>query len=188
MKIATTLLKSASPYSQSRYVDLEEEPKKDKETHVDYEKRTWRRRLHTNEEGYVIIPPTALKNCICDAAKYLGKQIPGKGKSTYTKHFEAGVLVTEPLVLSIKADKVQPIKLFLPSTGIRGDGKRVTKFMPFIPSWEGIVTWTILDEIITESVFTEVLTEGGKFIGMGFFRPIRNGYYGRFTVESVEWQ
>lgn len=188
MKTAVTLLKSVSPYSQSRHIDPEDYPKHEKETSIDYERRIWRERMHVGTDGNVFIPPTAFKNCLSEAAKYLSLQIPGKGKATYTKHFEAGVLVTEPLVLPLKPADVQPIKLFLPPSGKRGDGKRVTKYMPFIPEWIGQVEWSILDETITQTVFTKVLEEAGKFIGIGFFRPIRNGYYGRFSVVKVTWK
>ena len=36
------------------------------------------------------------------AAKYLGKQIPGRGKATFTKHFVSALLVTAPLILPLK--------------------------------------------------------------------------------------
>jgi hypothetical protein len=92
VKIATASLKSVSPYSQSRYYS-EAVPKLPKEGADDYERRTWRNRMHVGSDGQVFIPPMSFKNCIAEVAKYLGRQIPGKGKSTYTKHFEAGVLV-----------------------------------------------------------------------------------------------
>lgn len=188
MKTAIAHLKSAAPYSQSRYIDPTETPKLEKENSSDYEKRVWRKRLHSTEDGFVFIPPTAFKNCLSEAAKFLSLQIPGKGKATYTKHFEAGVLVVEPLILPIKAEAVDCQKLFLPSTGVRGDGKRVVKFMPFIPNWAGKVEFVVMDETVTEEVFTKVLTEAGKFIGIGTFRPRNNGYFGRFDVVKVEWK
>src|SRR5262245_66011200 len=86
MIIATAELEGISPYSQSKHHIT---PKKERELPKDYEERTWRERLHVNKDGYVFIPPMAFKNCIAEIAKFLGVQIPGKGKSTYTKHFEA---------------------------------------------------------------------------------------------------
>lgn len=184
MKTAICRLKSAAPYSQSKHIDAE---KLDKETADAYEKRTWRERMHVNEDGNVFIPPMAFKNCLSEAAKYLSIQIPGKGKSTYTKHFEAGVLVTDPLDLGIKASEVPGLWLYVPSDGVRGGSKRVSKCFPLIKEWSGEVTFHILDETVTQDVFTKVLTEAGKFIGVGFFRPRNNGYYGRFTVEEILW-
>lgn len=184
MFIAKAHLKSLSPYSQSRYHST---PKKDKESPADYEKRVWRQRMHTTDDGLVFIPPMAFKHCIAEVAKYLSEKIPGKNRQTYTKHFKAGVLVTEPLVLDIRAEDVQPNVLFVPSNGQAGSGSRVEKIFPMIPSWEGVVEFMILDETLTEDVFKRHLEQAGQFIGVGTFRPINNGYFGRFEVIGFEW-
>ena len=184
MKTVVATLKSVSPYSQSRYHGTD---KLDREIPKDYEARTWRERLHVNEDGYVFIPPMAFKNSLSEAAKFMSIQIPGKGKATYTKHFEAGILVTDPLVLPVKKDDVPGEWLFLPSDGKRGGGKRVEKCYPVIHEWSGDVTFYVLDEIISEDVFREHLGRSGQFIGLGRFRPRNNGYYGRFEVEKVQW-
>lgn len=188
MKTATAHLKSVSPYSQSRHINSDEFPKLDKEGPRDYEKRAWRERCHVNDEGNVFIPPMAFKNCVAEAAKYLSIQIPGKGKATYTKHIEAGVLVVDPLPLPIRKDTIDGEWLFLPSDGVRGSGKRVDKCYPVIRKWEGAVQFLIFDDTVTREVFEHILREAGKFIGIGRFRPRNNGYYGRFDVESVDWK
>ncbi len=61
------------------------------------------------------------------------------------------------------------------------------KSFPYIPEWEGIATFYIADETITEDVFKYHLQQAGKFIGLGRFRVRNNGYYGRFKVESIDW-
>jgi hypothetical protein len=129
----------------------------------------------------------SFKNCISEAAKFLGMQIPGKGKATYTKHFEAGILVPEPVVLPVLAKDVEGIWLYVPSDGRRGGSKRVWKCFPVLQEWTGDVTFLVLDETITEEVFRYHLEQAGKFIGIGFFRPRNNGYYGRFAVERIQW-
>ena len=184
MKKVIAHLQSTAPYGQSRHYVV---PKLEKESAAAYEERTWRGRMHTNSNGNVFIPPTAFKNCLSEAAKYLSMQIPGKGKSTYTKHFEAGVMVIDPVELPIKAQDVQGLWLFVPADGKRGSGKRVDKCFPVIPAWEALVTFYVLDETITETVFRQHLEEAGKFIGIGFFRPRNNGFYGRFEVIEIEW-
>jgi len=184
MLICKVTLESTSPYSQGK---LMVEEKRDRELPADYETRTWRKRLHTNANGNVLIPPMAFKNCLSEAAKFLGLQIKGKGKSTYTRHFESGVLVTEPMILGTKATDVEGEWLFVPSDGKRGGGRRVMKCFPRIEAWMGEVTFYILDPLITKDIFQLVLTEAGKFIGLGRFRPQCNGYYGRFQPVEIEW-
>ncbi len=184
MKKVIVKLKSVSPYSQGRYHNTE---KLEKESHADFEKRTWRNKLHVDKDGQVFIPPMAFKNCLAGCAKYLSVQIPGKGKATYTKHFEAGVMVTEPVRIGIKSDDVQPNCLFVPSDGRRGGSKRVEKYFPLIQEWAADVVFYVLDETITEEVFKYHIEQAGKFIGVGVFRPRNNGYYGRFEVVEVKW-
>ena len=185
MHTAICKLKSMSPYSQSKYI---QEKKNRDETHSDFEKRIWIQRCHWDDEGKLYIPPMSVKNCLSESAKYKSIQIPGKGKSTYTKHFEAGVLVVDPLVLDITQDTIKHEWLHVPSDGRRGGTTRVEKCFPLIPSWQGEVEFLILDEIITQEVFEEHLRDAGSFIGIGRFRPRNNGFYGRFTVESVVWK
>lgn len=183
MITARATLQSMSPYSQSKYLG---EKKTRDETHEEFEKRTWRNRMHT-KDGEVFIPPMSFKNCLSEAAKYKSIQIPGKGKSTYTKHFEAGVLCVEPLMLGVKADDVEGEWLFVPSDGKRGGTSRVEKCFPVIRDWSGVVEYLVFDETVTEDVFRLHLEDAGKFIGVGRFRPRNNGFYGRFKVENLEW-
>jgi len=185
MKIARATIESVSPYSQSRFHNT---TKESKELADAYEQRTWREKLHYNGEGYVVIPAMAFKNCISEVAKFLSVQIPGKGKSTYTKHFEAGILVLEDSVLPVKKEDVQPQSLFVPADGVRGSGKRVMKVFPRIePGWQVVVEFVIYDDIITEDVFLHHLKQAGQLIGIGTFRVRNNGTHGRFKVVKLEW-
>lgn len=185
MKRAVVSIKGMSPYSQSRYIKVE---KKEKELASDFEARTWRERMHSDKAGNVIIPPMAFKNCLSEAAKFLQCQIPGKGKSTYTKHFEAGVLVNSPLTLSIKKNDVHGEWLFVPASGKRGDGKRVERCFPVIHDWGGDIEFFIIDDTITEEPFRYHIEQAGQLIGIGRFRPRNNGYYGRFKVIDVKFE
>jgi hypothetical protein len=163
-------------------------PRNTGETHDAYEQRTWRERLHVDANGEVFIPPTALKNCLAEVAKYLSESVPGKGKATFTKHFEAGIMVVDPLCLGIKADTVQGERLFVPSDGKRGSGSRVWKVFPVIQKWQTHATIIVLDPVLTAKPqkVQEYLEHAGKFIGMGRFRPRNNGFYGRFTIKDFK--
>lgn len=184
MRKAIAELESMTNYSQSKYI---REKKPRDETHADFEKRVWKERVHWGDDGKAFIPPMCFKNCLSDAAKYKSIQIPGKGKSTYTKHFEAGVLVLAPLVLDVTRETLEHEWYHVPSDGRRGGTTRVEKCFPLIRKWIGVVEFLVLDECITAEVFCEHLKDAGSFIGIGRFRPRNNGYYGRFKVNSVEW-
>jgi hypothetical protein len=183
---AIARLRGISPYSQSRYHETE---KLDKELADAYELRTWMEKLWVDKDGIVFIPQMAFKNCVTEAAAFKGLQIPGKGKSTYRKHFESGFIVLEPSSLGIKKQDVPKETYFVPADGVRGSGKRVRKHFPVISEgWEANVVFNVLDPIITQDVFKEHLAEAGMFIGIGRFRPSHNGFYGRFEIMKWKWE
>ena len=187
MKIAIVQITGKTPYSQSANIDKLEHPERPKESKDDYERRTWHHRMHVTSDGRVEIPSTAISGAVKAAARRLQIQVPGKGKTQYTKYFEAGIDVAGPLVLEVKAADVACDRLFVPSDGKPGGGKRVWRYFPRIDRWGGEVTFYILDDIITESVFGQVLRSAGLLVGLGRFRPENRGFYGRFTVDSIRW-
>jgi len=182
---ATAHLKSSSPYSQSKVIT---EPKLPRETHDDYEKRTWRQRLHTTGDGKVFIPASSFTKALQEAAKFLAIPIPGQGRALYTKSFESAVMVLDPLILPVTADDVKGETLHVPSDGRRGGTKRVWQTSPRIDAWEGDVTSLIYAPIIPKDVFERVLVASGLLIGIGRYRPRNTGTYGRYTVESLRWE
>lgn len=184
MKIVEVDLVSRSPYSQSR---MHDEPKPDKETHDDYEARTWRHKCTTDAEGNVVIPAMAFKQALDAVARRMGIQIPGKGKSTYTKHFVGGVICESDVAIGYHRDTVPMQKINANSDGVRGSGKRVTRLFPQVPSWSGTARFLILDDTVTSEIFEKHLVEAGRFIGIGRFRPEKGGLNGRFEPTGFRW-
>jgi hypothetical protein len=45
----------------------------------------------------------------------------------------------------------------------------------------------VLDAIITEQIFREMVDLAGLFIGLGQFRPEKGGTNGRFRIEKLVW-
>lgn len=184
---ATATVEGFAPLQFGRYHEAD---KLEKESNDDYEARTWLEKLHVDKDGQVFIPPMAFKRCLDRTAKYLSKQIKGKNRQTYTKHFESGVFCQDPVLINETKEGAKKVAVFGDSQGKRGgkSGSRVKKYFPTFPEWKGEVVFYILDETITEEVFKEHLEEAGKFTGIGVFRPENGGYYGRFTVENLEWE
>lgn len=186
--IATCDLESGSEYSQSR---MHEVPKvHDKESPADYDTRTWREKAHYDPKTKrVFIPALQFKFAIAEAARFLSEKIPGKGQEKWTKHFQSGVIVQENLELPLTVDQLECVRVQCNPKGIRGNGSRVPRTFPVIRRWRGKVRFAILDDLITEDVFTRVLREAGKLIGIGRGRIGNGGYYnGTFTVHGVDWQ
>lgn len=180
--VATVKITGIGVYSQSR---AHETSKKSGESPEDYDKRTWKEHLHIRN-GVVIIPETALMQCIHSGVRYLGEK--KKGMATWTKHFEGGLAIVEPGVTNVKASDVTFEDVYSNADGVRGSGKRVYRRFPIMAPWSATFSALILDPEITELVFSRHLDVAGKFRGIGRWRPEKGGQNGRFFVESIKWE
>lgn len=184
MKQVTVHIEGLAPYSQSR---MHRTPHLNKEGHDDYDKRTWREKCTTDKNGLIVIPAMALKMALPVAARKMGLQIPGRGKSTYTKFFEADVICTGDCPLGVHKDDVASISLECNSDGVRGSGKRVPRIFPIIPEWSTVAEFLITDDTITRDVFEQVFQAAGSGVGIGRFRPENGGINGRFRATKFVW-
>lgn len=186
--VATLTLASITAYSQSRQHD---EPKLEGENHEAYDVRTWRSKLSVaSRDGKptVVIPAHGLHQAIAAAAKYSKRQIPGQGKATWTAKFLSGITLFEDPALNIDPASVTSVTISANADGVRGSGKRVPRRFPILPEWEATFDVFVLDQIITQDVFREMVEIAGMFIGIGRFRPQNGGTNGRFKIKSLVWQ
>lgn len=185
---ARVTISSITPMSQSRQHD---EPKMEGENHDAYDKRTWRSKLNVAQrdgKNTIVIPAHGLHQAIAAAAKYSKRQIPGQGKATWTAKFTAGITLLEDPAINIDPETVDGVTISANADGVRGSGKRVPRKFPLIPAWSATFDVLVLDPIITEEIFTEMLEMAGMFIGIGRFRPEKGGTNGRFKIDAVDWQ
>jgi hypothetical protein len=185
MKTCIVSLESLSPYAQSRYHNS---PALEGEQADAKEERTWKSKAHVDSSGMIFIPQMAFAGCIKEAAKFLNKKIPGKRNETWTKHFESGVLVLNPMPLNMNINDVRKHAVHASADGTPGGKKRVLRFFPTIDTWKGTVEFTILDDMITKEIFSEVIDVAGNLIGLGAFRVRNRGYFGRFKVVNIKWK
>lgn len=183
MRVCTVKITGLAPYSASR---SHETPKLDKERPDQYEDRTWPNKAHI-EDGKVFIPPMAFKMGVDRAAKVSGLQIPGKGKSTYTKFFESGVVVMDPVFIADEAD-MECERIHANADGVRGSGKRVWRKFPKFTNWSGEVKFYIFANEIPNDVFEQMVNYSGMAVGVGRFRPEKGGFFGRYSCDSFTWE
>jgi hypothetical protein len=162
-------------------------PKAERGKGDEYDEKYWREKCHYDKSGIVYIPQMSFKMALDSAARLKGERIPGKGQSTYTKRFMAGVLVLEPLSLGVPVKEIEHDHLYVNADGVRGSGKRVWKRFPRFDSWSGDVEFHVLSDEIPKDVFESTLRASGQFVGIGRFRPENGGFYGRFEVTKVTW-
>jgi hypothetical protein len=170
-----------TPYAQGRNHNT---PRLSRELHEAYEERTCLFQLHVAVDQ-IYIPPMAFKQCLVETARYLKLQIPGKGKETYTKNFNQGVLCNEPVMLGLTPAQVRIEKVFTWSQPTTKRGGRVWKHFPVIDTWRGILQLWVIDDVITFEVLHKHLELAGMITGIGVWRPINGGMWGKFTVETL---
>lgn len=182
-KKAICKLKGETPLTFGKF---HQTPRLPKELDAAYEERTWRERLHCTKEGDVYICRFMIANAIRESAKFLSLPVPGKGKSTFTKHF-ASIIPNNDIDLGIHKDDVPPSMQHVPSDGSIGGTRRVIKYFPIIHEWSGTIEILIPDNIITSDVFEEVVINAGELIGIGTWRPRNRGMNGRFKLVDMQW-
>lgn len=187
MAIRTLIAKieGVSPYSQSKAHDT---PFLEKESHDDYDRRTWRQKAHTDKAGNIVIPAMSFKWAIAEAGRRLGLKVPGKRGQTYSKLILSGIIVTDNASTGIHITSAREEVVYANADGIRGSGRRVFRRFPLIDSgWTTSIEIHVIDDELPESVVEKCLAEAGNLIGLGRFRPERGGYLGRFDVLKTEW-
>jgi hypothetical protein len=130
----------------------------------------------------------APKRALDTGAAMLGRRIPGRGKSTFTKFFVSGILCPHSIQLPDTQDTVRGEPVHCDADGKRGSGKRVWRWFPMIDKWEASVSFQVIADEIPEALFEETLKQAGMFVGIGRFRPENGGIYGRWVVDKVDWQ
>ncbi|MDQ0510910.1 hypothetical protein [Ancylobacter amanitiformis] len=184
---ATVTLKSMSPYSQSYDHGL---PMLKGEDKGDYDRRNFMSKAHFNAAGHLVIPAVAIHQALVAAAKYSKRQIPGQGKATWTAKFKSGLILAEDIDTGIPRSEVGFIDVKCDSKGMTGAQKSttVTRRFPQVPSWSARFDIWIVDPIITEEVFREMVDIAGLFVGIGRWRPeMSGGMNGRFSLAGLEW-
>lgn len=179
--MANFKIQGTAPLSWSRAHGL---PKLDRETHEDYENRTWKDKFWYNEDEIITIPSMSIINGLNTTAKRLSVKV--QGRKTFTSIFKGGMTVFTGKFLSNCSQKqVKCEQMFVPSDGVAGSGKRVFKKFPVIDAgWEVEVELAILDNIITDKILTQHIEAMGLYVGLGRFRPGNGGYYGRFKISK----
>ena len=185
----TFSLKSLAPYSPSRRTDSDF-PKEVKEKPADYEERTWREKAHWNAKGQFYIPSIQFLKALQSTASYLSEKIPGKGQSTWSKNFRAGITCfsEEGIVCPEYTRKNVPeIRVHCDAQGMKGGkgGSQVVRVFPQIPSWAGELSLVIIDSTISPELLERYLKECGLLNGVGRWRPQNGGLNGRFEVVGM---
>lgn len=164
---------------------------------------TWCGRVY--HDGKVIVMPS---DNIMTMLREAGAKITLKGKETYKKYTQSGILLDDmsfPLLVDDKTTSVDPIndlmdemdfnvhkeavkklgfELFVKSVVV-GRARHI-RVRPKFNNWSVKLTFSVIDETLShlsKEVLDEVFLRGGIMCGMGDWRPSSpgGGQHGKFT-------
>lgn len=184
--LALCKLKSTAPMSMSKY--NQHMPALENESADERDRRLAPEHCDFSADGHVVIYGLRFKLALDRATQMDGRKIKGRGNSTFTKHFMSGVIVDDPceIVTDLTRDTVVCEPYLCGYAGIKGGkGPKVIRHYPVIPAWAGTIGFRILDPVITQDVFTDMLNIAGCRVGIGRWRPEVAGMKGRFRVEDI---
>jgi hypothetical protein len=177
-------IEGITAYSPSKYFEPEIQKGETKDAH---ERRRWREKAHTTEDGEVYIPGVSFKMAIDEVAALLNEKIQGKGNQTYTGQFATGVVAMDDVRLGINIANVKPVQIFAHANGKRGPGTRVMRWFPYIPTWGGELHLRILNDTLPEDVIERYVEQAGLLAGVGRGRPITRSAAGNGRFKPIKF-
>jgi len=136
-------------------------------------------KLYLTEKGKPYVPSLYLEGCLRESAKQF--KIPGKGKATYSKIVGATVSV-EPGCIVIDGGW-EPFRIAAVNPNTRG---RVMVTRPMFNEWSLSFDVICEDESVDINSIQNILEHGGKFVGIGDWRPDKKGKFGKFRIASIK--
>lgn len=133
--------------------------------------------VYRTDDGELALPGEYLRQAIIHSAKF--KQDPRSPRKSAADLFKAGVVTAEPLAsLGVKDWDYEDRRR------VTVQRNSITRCRPAMkPGWETTVRLMVtLPEYITSDLLHEVISNAGRLIGVGDFRPT----YGRFAIHGFE--
>lgn len=189
LMIATIRIEGVTPLLFGGMIDRNAFPKKSRESHDDYERRTWRERAHASPDGRLYVPALALKRMFESTARQQGDRIKGAGMKTWTSKMRTGLQAECDMALDPATLKNEVTALWksVPADGKPGGAKRVPRAFPIVASWGGEFSVLLLDSSIQPEILENYARKAGILNGLGTWRPQTGGNFGRFRVTSIQW-
>lgn len=142
---------------------------------------------YADSEGRLYIPGPNIFAAIIAAGTF---HKAGKSKLTTMKTslIPAGVMVDDLVCLLTDASgepltdwEVDSRSVVIPSTG-----GRIMAHRPRVDAWNATFTLDVDTTMFSPQLIRAVVDDAGKKIGLGDYRPVRKGPFGRFVVSRWE--
>lgn len=150
----------------------EEEKSAAKKGKVYDDKEEAEKRLYLDKDGNICQPATHLEACMVKSAA----DFKFAGKKTYKDIFKSGIFVDPLMIPHLKSD------WDIDKQSVVVQRSRILRCRPRFDDWELKFRILVRDDRIEPLVVKQILENGGKYVGIGDFRP----RYGLFEVVEFE--
>lgn len=137
-------------------------------------------KLYVLGDGTPYIPSRYLEACLIDAAKQF--KIAGKNKATYSKYVGATVRI-EPEAIAINPAKWEPFTIAAVNPMTAG---RMMVTRPRFNKWGAEFQIICEDDDVAVDTIEQIMAQGGKFTGIGDWRPAKKGKFGKFRIVEFK--
>ncbi len=152
----------------------------EKQASEDWEKEALKK-LYIDADQVIYQPNTHIERLLIEAGKKL--KMKGAGKATYSKVMGSMISVTpDAIPHQIPKYEIHKSLVVIPST--KG---RIARYRPMFKEWK--LSFSVeAEEEISGQVIKEALEIGGKYSGLGDWRPEKKGKFGKFQVTAFKEQ
>lgn len=176
MKTISVTITGISPLLMNRPDLLEFENKVNvKKSGEELMSHQFKTKKYLTPEGKLFTPNTHIKGALVEAGKKI--KVKGQGKSTYSKIFGYGLIVSPAQIIH----EIQECEPFTCLAVIQKS--RVPVCRPLLNKWKLKFDIEYDEDEIPLEVMDEGLNIAGKIVGIGDWRPGKKGTYGRFIAS-----
>lgn len=148
----------------------------EKTASADWEKEALQK-IYRTADGKIYQPSEHIWRAIIEAGKKI--RMKGSGKATYSKVFGSMISVSPDVLIH----EYQDFEIFKKLVVIPSTKGRVMRYRPMLKDWK-LCFFVEAEDEIQSSVIKEALEIGGKYSGIGDWRPEKKGVFGKFQVTS----
>lgn len=138
---------------------------------------------YRNSEGKFYLPGAAVARLLREA----GGAHKQRGSRKSLKYIiPAATLVVEDSIVLHNGKPLKDFEVDSRPVTIPATKGRIMRHRPRFDEWQATFHIEVDDEVLPVDVCHQLLTEGGRTIGLGDFRPEKGGPFGRFRVTRWE--
>lgn len=188
MKTFSVTIEGLTPLLQHRFGEESEIPDQVRAIHVKKvdPREAAEKVSYRMPDKTLYLPGSAISRLLRDA----GASHKQRGSRKSLRYIvPAAVIVSEDVIPLRNGDGRSPAKEFEVDSrpvSIPATKGRIMRHRPRLNKWSAVFSLTIDDEMMDEGTIQQLLTEGGRKIGVGDYRPDKGGSFGRFMV--TEWK